>query len=554
MLIELRIQNYAVIERLAVRIEPGLNALTGETGAGKSIVVGAVALLLGERASADTVRAGSDRALIEAVFDVAGDDAVGALLAEHGIDAEDGLLILRREVAREGRNRAWINGSPTTASLVGELGRRLVDLHGQHEHQTLLRRDEQRVILDAYGGATDLAATVSEAAARLRALAARGTDLERHREEVAQRADLLRHQAEEIEEAQLEPGEEERLEVEAHRLDHSEELARLSSTLHEAVYAAEDSITARLAELRRTLDHLLRIDATAEEWRPVLDDALYGLEELGRRMGEYASLVDSDPARLDGLRRRQDRIFRLRAKYGPTLDDVVATGRDARAELERLDTAELERRELDREMAAARGALTDGAARLTRKRRSAAKTLERAVAELLPALGMPGGRFVVQLTPLSETDGRGAEEVEFLIAVNAGFEPRELARVASGGELSRVMLALKTILAAVDRMPTLVFDEIDAGIGGRVAHQVADLLRQVAGRHQVFVVTHLPQIASRAEHHLLVEKSEAGGRASTSLRELNGEERVQELARMLGGDPESSVSLEHARELLGSAG
>ncbi|MGH7504401.1 MAG: DNA repair protein RecN, partial [Longimicrobiales bacterium] len=356
--------------------------------------------------------------------------------------------------------------------------------------------------------------------------------------------------AEEIEKAGLAADEEERLEAEAHRLDHVEELARLSDTLHEALYAAEDSVTARLAELRRTLDHLLRIDPSADEWRSVLDDALYGLEEVGRRMGEYSSLIENDPDRLNEIRRRQDRIFRLRSKYGTTLEDVIDAGRRARAELDLLDGAGLERRELERGLAQARADLVESAARLTRKRRSGAKKLERAVAGLLPELGMPGARFEVVLDPLPRPDSRGAEDVEFRIAVNAGFEPRELARVASGGELSRIMLVLKTILAGVDHVPTLVFDEIDVGIGGRVAHQVAILLAQVAGRHQVFVVTHLPQIASRADHHLLVEKTEAAGTAVTRLRELAGEERVRELARLLGGDPESQVSLEHARELL----
>jgi DNA repair protein RecN (Recombination protein N) len=550
MLSELRIRDFAVIDELTVRLAPGLNALTGETGAGKSIIVGALALLLGERASSASVRPGAERALVEGVFEIAA-GAFDDLLDEHGIPAEDGLVILRREVAANGRNRAWINGSPTTATLVGEIGRRLVDLHGQHEHQTLLRPAEQRAILDAFAGCAAEAADVADAHARVRELAARRDELERQRTEVRERADLLRERAREIEAAAPRPGEEEELEAEARRLDHAEELGRLSGTLHDALYASETSITARLGELRRPLEQLLRIDPANDEWRRLLEEARLGLEELGRSAGEYTSAIDRDPSRLDTLHRRQDVLFRLRARYGPTLDDVLEVARRARAELDLLDTADVERRELDRAQEQAARALHDRAAQLSKKRKAGAARLEKAVAGLLPELGMPGGTFAIALEPLPEPGAAGAEDVEYRIAVNAGFELRELARVASGGELSRVMLALKSILADVDRVPTLVFDEIDAGIGGRVAHQVADRLRDVARAHQVFVVTHLPQIAARADHHLLVEKSEVRGKAATTLREVTEDARVSELARLLGGDPESAASLEHARQMLG---
>jgi DNA repair protein RecN (Recombination protein N) len=550
MLIELRIRDFAVIEELTVVLEPGLNALTGETGAGKSIIVGALSLLLGERASSTSVRPGADRALVEAVFEVGG-GMLDDVLAEHGIPAEDELLILRREVAATGRNRAWVNGSPTTATLVGEIGRRLVDLHGQHEHQTLLRPDEQRGILDAFAGSAADAAAVAHAHARVRELAGRRADLERRRAEVQERAELLRERVREIEKAAPRPGEEEALEAEARRLDHVEELGRLSGTLHDALYASESSITARLGELRRPLDQLLRIDPENAEWHRLLEEARLGLEELGRSAGEYAAAIDRDPTRLDTIRRRQDVLFRLKARYGPALDDVLEAGRRARAELDLLDTADFERRELERAQEEAAHALRDRAAQLTRKRKAGAKRLEKAIAALLPELGMPGGRFAIALDPLAEPGSSGAEAVEFRIAVNAGFEPRELARVASGGELSRVMLALKTSLADVDRVPSLVFDEIDAGVGGRVAHQVADRLREVARSHQVFVVTHLAQIAARADHHLVVEKTTDRGTAATSLREVAGDERVRELARLLGGDPESAASIEHARDMLG---
>ncbi len=552
MLLELRIQDFAVIDRVAVRLAPGLNVLSGETGAGKSIVVGALSLLLGERASADLVRAGADRAVVEGVFDVAEHPDVLELLADQGLEAEDGLLILRREVSASGRGRAWVCGAATTAAFVGELGRRLVDLHGQHAHQTLLRPDEQRAILDAYAESTALAEAVRSAHARLLECRRELQELERRRAAAEQRADLLRFQAEEIEAARLREDEEELLEAEAQRLEHAEDLARLSGTLYQALYASEDAVTERLGELRRTLDHLIRIDPTQAEARELLESALYTLDELGRRMGEYAARIEHDPARLDEIRRRQDLLFRLRTKYGPTLADVIATGRRAREELDVLDRSALDRRALEKEEAEARAELERHAGELSARRAAAAARLAEEVGGIQPELGL-AGRFEVALDPLPEIGAAGAESVEFRIALNVGFEPRPLARVASGGELSRVMLALKTILARLDQVPSLVFDEIDTGIGGVTATRVAANLRRVAECHQVFVITHLPQIAARADHHLRVEKLEADGRAATRLTELTGEERVRELARMLGGDPDSAASLEHARELLGVA-
>jgi len=551
MLIELRIQNYAVIDRLTLRIGPGLNVLTGETGAGKSIVVGALSLLLGERASADVVRAGGDKATVEGVFDIGDRPEIAAILAEHGIEPEEGLLILRREVASEGRSRAWINGSPATAGMLGEVGRQLVDMHGQHEHQTLLRGDEQRAILDAYAGTEALVAEVRTAYRRLRDAEDRLAELERKRRETEQQAEYLRHQVQEIEQAKLRVGEEAELAEEAHRLDHAEDLARLSGRLYQELYAAEDAIVARLGELRRVLEQLIRIDPSQSEALDLFEPAYINLEELGRQLGKYQASVEYDPARLEEIRRRQDLIFRLKSRYGPEIADVIETGRRARAALDLLDGAAFERRTLEREVEEARAALEALAARLRAARQDAAARLSKEIMALLPEVGLGGGRFEVGLVELPEIGAEGAEQIEFRIALNAGFEPRPLARVASGGELSRVMLALKTVLASQDRIPTLIFDEIDTGIGGQIGHRVGEKIRRVADQHQVFVITHLAQIACRADHHFRVEKGTVDGVTSTTVVPLTGEDRVRELARMLGGDPDSAASLEHARELLG---
>ena len=550
MLLELRIQNFAVIEALAIHFEQGLNALTGETGAGKSIIVGALGLLLGERASSENIRTGAQKATVEGVFDIARRKNVLAMLAEQGIEADDGLLILRREVSVEGRSRAWVNGAASTATFVGQLGRSLVDLHGQHEGQTLLRAEEQRSILDEYAGATDRAVEVSQAFARVRDLQSDLDDLERRRRDAEQRADYLRFQVNEIENAKVKVGEESELASESVRLEHSEELAQLASSLSDALYAGDDSLSTRLGEVRRMLDHLVRIDESQADAREQLDAAYYTLEELGRRFGDYAEGIEYDPARLEHIRQRLDLLYRLRSKYGPELEDVIETARKASEELSLVDDAAFRRKEVETALAAAHDNLQRLSADLSKQRKKAAAKLQKEVMQILPELGMGSGRFEVALDTHGQPTAHGNESIEFRIALNAGFEPRPLSRVASGGELSRVMLALKTILARVDSVPTLIFDEVDAGIGGRVATQVADKLRDVAHHHQVFVITHLPQLASRAAHHLLVEKVEREGTTLTRVSELKGDERVRELARMLGGDPESDVSLEHAREML----
>ena len=550
MLLELRISNFAVIESLSIRCEQGLNALTGETGAGKSIIVGALGLLLGERASSENIRTGAQKAMVEGVFDIARRKNVLAMLTEQGIEADDGLLILRREVSVEGRSRAWVNGAASTATFVGQLGRSLVDLHGQHEGQTLLRAEEQRSILDEYAGATDRAAEVSQAFARVRDLQADLDDLERRRRDAEQRADYLRFQVNEIESAKLKAGEEGELASESVRLEHSEELAQLASSLSDALYAGDDSLSTRLGEVRRMLDHLVRIDESQADAREQLDAAYYTLEELGRRFGDYAEGIEYDPARLEHIRQRLDLLYRLRSKYGPELEDVIETARKASEELSLVDDAAFRRKEVETALAAAQDDLQRLSADLSKQRKKAAAKLQKEVMQILPELGMASGRFEVALDTHAQPTAHGNESIEFRIALNTGFEPRPLSRVASGGELSRVMLALKTILARVDSVPTLIFDEVDAGIGGRVATQVADKLRDVAHHHQVFVITHLPQLASRAAHHLLVEKVEREGTTLTRVSELKSDERVRELARMLGGDPESDVSLEHAREML----
>lgn len=555
-LTELRIKSYAVIEDLSLRLEPGLVVLTGETGAGKSIIVGALSLLLGERATADVIRAGEDRAVVEAAFDISGRPDLLARCEEAGIDVTDGWLALKREVNAEGRNRAWINGSSATATLIGEFGQALVDLHGQHEHQTLLHAGPQREILDAFAGTEPLATELSETWTRLVDARKRRLELDDRRRRTEERAELLRHQADEIEAARIEsPEEDVALAEEERRLAHAEELLERSGALYQAIYGADRSVYSRLGGLRRELGALARIDpGTEKRFSELFDGAYYALQELGQRIAAYRDEVDLSPARLEEVRARIDTLYRLKSKYGGALEEVQAAGARARQELDQLDVAGFEMEKLLREEGELRDRLERLAKELSVQRRKAAKRLAGEVTSILPELGMPDGRFEVGLLPREEIAASGAEEIEFRVTLNKGFEPRALSRVASGGELSRVMLALKTIFAKLDRTPTLIFDEIDAGIGGIVGGKVAERLRSVADAHQVFVITHLAQIAARADHHLLVAKDSRKGKSATRVAELTGEERIRDLARMLGGDPEREASVKHARDLLEAAG
>ena len=552
MLTELRIKNFAIIETLTLPLARGFNVLSGETGAGKSIIVGALGLLLGERASAYLNPTGAERATVEGVFDVSDRAEIGAVLDEHGIDVEEGTVVLKREIS-SGRARAWINGTTVNAGLLAEVGRQLVNLHGQHEAQTLLDPEAQRRILDAFAGATERAAEVKQSYDELSSIIRDIAELTKRRAEAERRADYLRHVVKEVSDAKLAEGEDVRLEDEARRLEHAEELRALASGIAAALDGEEESVLPKLASLSRQLASIQKIDPTLSKLQESYDAAYYGLESLARELEEYESTVELDPARLDDVRRRRDLIFRLTKKYGGSLADVMRAGDEARAELDLVDSAGLDIRQLETRERDARAKLNDRAAALTKLRRAGAKRLADAVDTILPDLGMPDGHLTVVLQAAEKIGASGAEDIEFRVALNVGHEARALSRVASGGELSRVMLALKTILARLDHVPTLIFDEVDAGIGGRVGLQVGETMRRVASHHQVFAITHLPQIAARAHHHILVSKGARGGVTTADVAVMTGDGRVTEIARMLGGDPESDLSRAHARELLDSA-
>lgn len=549
MLVELRVRDLAVIADVTLPFQPGLNVLTGETGAGKSMVVDALALLLGDRASADVVRPGADKTAIEGAFEFT--SAVHRHLlspfAALGIELEDGRLILKREVLREGKSRAWVNGSPVTIGVLGEIGGLLVDLHGQHETQSLLRPDAQRDMLDAYADAAVESVAVRDAHARVAELARREAELTERQADVRRKSDYLRHVLQEIERAAPKLGEDEALETEAKRLGHAEELGRLARELEETMEAAAPG------KAQKVLANLLRLDPSVGRWQELLDAAFANAAELAQAAREYASDIEADPGRLAAVEQRRDLLFRIQQKHGPTIADVLAARDGAARELELLDTADLDLRGIAEERAKAAAEFTRACEALSAKRTAGAKRLSRAVNKLLPSLGMPGGKFSVSHTPLTTPHAVGAETIAFTVALNPGMGSLPLARVASGGELSRLMLALKVVLAAHDAVPTLVFDEVDQGIGGEVGGRVGEALTDVSrGGRQALVITHLPQIAVYADQHLVVAKGQKGGVATSDVEVVAGESRVTEIARMLG-DADMATARRHAEELLRTA-
>jgi DNA repair protein RecN (Recombination protein N) len=548
MLTELRVRDLATIADVSLHLGPGLNVLTGETGAGKSMLVESLALLLGERAAGGSVRPGAAKAVVEGAFEDI-DTATRRRIEELGLDVEDGRVVVRREVSTEGRSRAWVNGSPTTASVLSELGSLLVDLHGQHETQSLLHPEAQRNILDAFAHAEAERDAVVEAYRLLAELRTEEVALATRRDEVRRRADYLRHVVEEIDRAKVKPGEDEVLQLEARRLSQAGMLVEQAQRVADAIEGDEGNALGALGIANRALTALEKVDPGASEWRELLDAAFNNLSELSRLATEYAASVQEDPERLGAVERRRDLLFRLTGKYGASLDAVLATREEAAAELDLLDTADTDLRGLATRRGAAETALHQASDALSAKRQAAADRLTRSVNRLLPQLGLPGGKLAVVLAPLSEPGPHGREIVQLTVQLNVGLEAKPLARVASGGELSRLMLALKVVLVKHDAIATLVFDEVDQGIGGEVGVQVGAALADVAERHQVLVITHLPQIAARADNHLVVSKEARRGIATSDVQVLHGEDRINEVARMLG-DAEGDAARRHAQAML----
>lgn len=553
MLHALHIENLAIIERLEVAFGAGFNALTGETGAGKSILVDALNLALGERADTSLIRTGAERLRVSAVFEVPDDPDLHALLTELGVEPEEGMLYLSREVQANGRSIARINGQPAPVSTLKAIGDRLVDMHGQHEHQSLLRPSSHLEFLDRWLGepALQLRQRVRESVSALRETERALQELTAREREREQMIDLYRFQIDEICGANLQPGEDAQLETEARRLTHAEKLIALAGSAYDALMG-EHGAYDQTANAARNLTEIMRIDSTVAAWSELLEGALVQLEEVARNLRAYAESIEYDPARLEAVIERQELIKRLKRKYGDTLEAVLQYAEEAEANLHALETQTERRAELEAELTRLQAEAQTHCEQLSALRRAGAGRFAEAVQSALRTLAMERAQFLVEVRP-KPLDTTGADSVEFLFSANTGEPPRPLSKIASGGEMSRVMLALKSVLADAAPVPTLVFDEIDAGIGGRTAHAVGEQIAQLAQHCQILCITHLPQIACRASRHLLIEKSADGTATRVSVQPLEDETRVLEIARMLAGTP-TETALQHARELLQHAG
>lgn len=557
----LRIENLAVVERAELAFGGGLNVVTGETGAGKSIVLGALALLAGGRASLDAVREGAEEAVVEAVFRTEGLPELAADLAARGLEVQDHELVIRRTVSRSGRSRAQVAGQLVPVALLGELFAERLEISSQHESQALLRPETHALLLDGYGGSLPLRSRVATEFAALRAIDDELATLRRAEAERAQRQDFLGFQLREIDEAKLVPGERAALGAERGRLAHAERLQIEAATalglLSGEGRGDEPAAMGLVAEAARRLESVVRIDPGLEALAARLRAAGAELEDVARDVERYGRGLEADPARLGILEERLARLERLCRKYGAGEEDVLAFRDRIAGELDGLAGAASRIEALEAERGRAAEVLAASAAALSRARQRSARSLGRALGAALQPL-VEGAILEVALSPLAPPDGApcgpsGAEAAELRFAGGPGESPRPLRRVASGGELSRVFLACKNVLRGSAPGMVLVFDEVDAGIGGRVADRVGRTLEELAGAHQVLCITHLPQIAARAATHFRVEKSTREGRTVTSVTRLDEPARVEEIARMAGGETVSEATRRHARALLGRA-
>ncbi|MBC7387177.1 MAG: DNA repair protein RecN [Cryobacterium sp.] len=557
MLETLKIKNIAIIDSAEVPFEPGLNILSGETGAGKSIVIEAISLILGSRATADLIRAGCDEAIVEGIFSTKALPWVEERLRLAGFASADGMLLIKRVVSRVGKHRIYINGELATLSNLQKICEDLVDLCGQHEHQSLLKAGTQIELLDRFGGLakeTDEFTSLFESyrlkRAELSSLS--GSEAERTR-----RTDFLRFQIDELRGAELTPGEDESLQVEKTLLQSSEVRLSQGEAIRQALEEEESSALTTLRSAVSRARALSQLDPSAAAIRETLERALLEAEDASIEVNRYLGLVELDPERLDFVQTRLSRIAELRRKYGATTEEMITLMENLGAELSNLDNSETKAKELEGEIRNLEKKLVEVASLLSEKRMKVAKLLGKSVTEELKDLRMGDARFTVEMSFSKEASSYSprlaGNAITFAVQTNRGEESRPLGRIASGGELSRLMLSIRRVIADRGGIGVYLFDEIDAGIGGQTGFEVGKKLKSVASHNQVLCITHLPQVAAFADHHLSVQKNTSGGRTQTTVVELSKKERKEEIARMLGGPNLTKKSLENAGELLEQA-
>jgi len=565
MLRELFVKDFAIIESLNLTFGEGLNILTGETGAGKSIIAGALGLLLGGRAYADLIRTAKEEAVVQAVFDIGSDEDVKASLSTWGVTSDDGQLLLQRTISRTGRSRILIGDHPATIQMLSQIGGRLIDISGQYAQQLLLQEDRQLDMLDAFSGLLDRRASyqglydrVQHRVEALRALIAREQN-RRHRRE------LLDFQQAEIGRAGLYADEDEALCKERSILSHAQQLYEKAYGAYTEIYEDEQACVSTLSRLARNLSEAADIDATLVPSKETLDNIVVELEDLAQSLRQYAERVHMNPERLSLVEARLDEIQGLKRKYGQTIDEILALRDNMQEELAGIDSERYNMEALRVELASDVNMLWSQAADISESRRRSARNLQQKVEAELASIGMHKARFQVELTTASrpadidfcnasaELNSRGIDAAVFCISPNQGEALKPLSRIASGGEISRIVLAIKKIIAENYKVSTLLFDEVDTGIGGAVAEAVGEKLRQISATHQVLCITHLPQIACFGSRHYSVRKHVRGGRTVTAVTLLDEQKRLEEIARMLGGRSISERTREHAREMLKQA-
>ena len=563
MLAELRLENYAVIDNAAVEFASGLNLLTGETGAGKSILIDALALLLGEKASSDVIRSGADRAVVSAVFEVESRKIVSRILEENGIDCEEDSLILRREIAAGGKGRVFINNQPATVAVLRQVAPHLATIHAQNESLVSFDADARLELLDAFAG-TQLEQT-SQAFAHWKGIRQRIADLQRDEQDRLRLLDLWTFQKREIEDAKLQPGEDERLEAEKRILANAEKIYGAAMNAFDLLYEGPSSTSSSLRAAQKNIEELARYEPKFQEALSAIDSARISVEDVGATLRDYAGGIQASPEHLAEVEDRLALLDRLKRKYGPTLDDVIHLGEDVSRKLSEMENKDEVLGTLRQELAVAEEEYLVAARAISKKRYDAARKLEKMVEAEVNDLAMKSS-FRIEVSGTDEEENwtaSGFDQVVYLISTNPGEPMRPLEQIASGGELSRVMLALKACVEAGAKkgsatrtaaQRTLVFDEIDTGIGGRAAEAVGKKLKALSRGNQVLCVTHLPQIATFADHHYVIEKRVSGQRTKTKVRLITAEERTEEVARMLSGAKLTETSRKHAEQMLKANG
>ncbi len=551
MLTSLKIENVAIIESAAIEFGCGLNVLTGETGAGKSIVIDSINAILGERTSRDIIRTGAQSAKVYAVFEDV-NERVRNFLDENGIDCEDGVLIINRTLSREGKNVCRINGAPVTVSMLREIGGELIDIHGQHDNQSLLSPEKHCGFVDSFAGNADLITDYREKYGRLCEIRSKLKKLTTDESSKSQRIDFLTYQIDELEKAEITIGERDELKARKSLINNSQKVIESLNIAYEALKAdgaGIDMITDAESEIANASAYMETLGEASEK----ITDIRYELEDIAETVRDAMTEVDFDPSELEDIDERLDLLYRLSKKYGDTEEEMLEYLEKARAELDNIAFSEKRVKELQKQKKEALAETETAACKLTESRKTAGEKLSNAICSELEFLDMPNVRFVVKCNDIGLTEN-GKDEIEFLISANAGEEPKPLAKIASGGELSRIMLAIKNVLAETDGVDTMIFDEIDTGVSGRAAQKIAMKLRSASKGRQVICVTHLAQIAAQGDVHLYISKSVSDGKTYTNIKSLIEEERVAEIARIMGGMEITKLQLESAREMLANAG